>query len=142
MADKGGIDLTSTVKIFFEREDDHHAVDPLLHPAETLALPCPELRTYEIENGNIQFAEFAGETEIDVREIDKDGSIGSTALDRGDEAAVLAIDTGHVADDFGDAHMGDVLGADDAIEARCFHLFAAETEEGSARVARAHLRND
>jgi hypothetical protein len=35
-----------------------------------------------------------------------------------------------VADDLGDAHVGDVFGAHDAIEAGLLHLFAAETETG------------
>jgi hypothetical protein len=35
-----------------------------------------------------------------------------------------------VADDFGDAHVGDVFGADDAGLAGGFHLGAAEAREG------------
>lgn len=41
MADESGVDPPSPVKAFLERKDDHHAADPLLHPAEALALPGP-----------------------------------------------------------------------------------------------------
>ncbi len=57
---------------------------------------------------------------------------GRSLFDGGDEAAVGAVDAGRVADDFGDAHVGDVFGADDALLARRFHLRAAEAEEGGA----------
>jgi hypothetical protein len=47
-----------------------------------------------------------------------------------------------VADDFGDAHVGDVFGADDAVLARGFHLFAAEAEGDEVRQAGAQLGDE
>ena len=40
-----------------------------------------------------------------------------------------------MADDFGDAHVGDIFSAYDAVKARGFHLFAAEAEAGNVRMA-------
>jgi hypothetical protein len=44
-----------------------------------------------------------------------------------------------VADDFGDAHVGNVFSADDAIEAGLLHLPAAEAEARGVRMAAAQL---
>jgi hypothetical protein len=48
-----GIDLAGAIERFFEGEDDHHAVDALLDPAQTAALPGPELRADEPDDGNL-----------------------------------------------------------------------------------------
>ena len=64
----------------------------------------------------------AGEREVDVGEVDEDGDVGAVAFDGGDELAILAEDVGHVADDFGDAHVSHVLCADDTVEASFFHF--------------------
>ena len=87
-----------------------------------------------------EFFEFAGEAEVDVGEVDQDGDVGAALLDGGDEAAILAVDAGHVPDDLGDAHVGDVFGADDAVEAGVFHLLAAEAEAGELGVTRCEVR--
>jgi uncharacterized protein YdeI (YjbR/CyaY-like superfamily) len=47
-----------------------------------------------------------------------------------------------VPDDLGDAHVGDVFGADDALEAGGLHLQAAEAEEGRLRGAGAELGDE
>jgi hypothetical protein len=47
-----------------------------------------------------------------------------------------------VADDLRDAHVGDVFGADDAVEAGGFHLAAPEAEGAEVREAAAQLDND
>ena len=47
-----------------------------------------------------------------------------------------------MADDFRDPHMGNVFGADDAIEAGIFHLLAAETEARDVRVAVTQLGDE
>ena len=49
---------------------------------------------------------------------------------------------GHVAEDFGDAHEGDVFGADDAVLAGGFHLGAAEAGEGGGGDAAAEFGDD
>ncbi len=133
------VDVAGAVEGFFEGEDDHHAVDALLDPAEAAALPGPELGADEVDDGDVQFFEFAGEAEVDVGEVDEDGDVGAAFFDGGDETAVLAVDVGHVPDDLGDAHVGDVFGADDAVEAGVFHLFAAEAEAGEVGVAGAEF---
>jgi hypothetical protein len=135
MADERGVDVAGTVESFFEGKDDHHAVDALLDPAKTAPLPCPDLGADEVDDRDVQLFEFAGEAEVDVGEVDEDGDVGAAFFDGGDEAAELAVDVGHVPDDLGDAHVGDVFGADDALEAGVFHLFAAEAEAGESGVA-------
>ena len=47
-----------------------------------------------------------------------------------------------MADDLGDAHVGNVFGADDAVVAGCFHFAAAETEEGCVWMATAEFGDD
>ena len=54
---------------------------------------------------------------------------GRRCLDGGDEPAIGAVDARGVADDLGDAHVGDVFGADDAVLAGVVHLAAAKSEE-------------
>lgn len=135
MAYELGFYVAGAVEIFLEGKDDHHAADALLHPAEAFALPRPELRADEVDDRDVQLAEFAGEAKIDVGEVYKDGDVGAAFLDGGDEAAVFPIDAGHVVNNFSDAHVGDIFGTDDAVEARGFHLFAAEAEECGTRAA-------
>ena len=70
------------------------------------------------------------ETEVDVGEVDEDSDVGAVALDGGDELAVAGVDVGDMAEDFGDAHDGDVFGSDDAGLAGLLHVRAAEACEG------------
>jgi len=63
-------------------------------------------------------------------------------FDGGDETAVGAIDARGVFDDLGDAHVGDVFGANDALLTCGLHLAAAEAEEGGAGEAVGELRDD
>lgn len=130
MADEGGVDSACAVERLLEGEDDHHAVDALLHPAQAAALPGPELRTDKVDDGDVEGFELAGEAEVDVREVDENGGVGVARFDGGYETAVGAVDLRHVPDDLGDAHVGDVFGADDAVHSGLFHLASAETEEG------------
>jgi hypothetical protein len=73
-----------------------------------------------------------GEAEVDVWEVDEDGNVRLLLADVADQLAVLRVDEGRVADDFGDAHVGDVFGADDALLAGALHLRAAKTGEAGA----------
>ena len=83
-----------------------------------------------------------GEAKVDVGEVDQYGDIGAVLFDGGDEATIRSVDTGHVADDLGDAHVGNVLGADDAIEAGVFHLLAPKTEVRGVGVAASQLGDE
>jgi uncharacterized protein YdeI (YjbR/CyaY-like superfamily) len=142
MTDKGGVDSSGAVELLFEWEDDHHTVDALLDPTEASALPGPKLWAYEVDDWDVQFFQLACQAEVDVWEIDKDGDVGATLFDRGGEAAVLAIDEGHVTDDFDDAHVGYVFGTDDAIQTGGLHLLATKAEAGEFGVARAKLSEE
>jgi uncharacterized protein YdeI (YjbR/CyaY-like superfamily) len=129
MAYESCVDSTGAVERLFEGKDDHHAAHTLLYPAEALALPCPELRADEVDDGDVELFELAGEAKVDVREVDQDGYVRPALFDGGDELAILAIDEGCVPDDLSDAHVGDVFGADDAILAGVGHFLASEAEE-------------
>src|ERR1019366_8031903 len=142
MADEFGVDRAGAVERGFEGEDDEHAVDKALHPAQAAALPGPERRADEPEDGNAESLAVHGEAEVDVGKVDEDGERWRRALDGGDERAVLRMDVGGVAQDLGEAHVGDVLGADDALLAGGFHGGAAESGEGGAGQAGAEFGDD
>ena len=86
VADELGVDAAVAVEGLFEGEDDEHFADALLHPAEAAALPGPELRGDEPDDGDAGGVEVSGEAEVDVGEVDEDGDGGLVALDGGDEA--------------------------------------------------------
>jgi len=134
MANKCGVDAPGLIELFFKREDDHHPAYALLHPAEAAPLPGPKLWADEVDYGDAEFFQFAGQAEVDIRKVDEDRDIGAMFFDGGDEAAVLTIDVGHVPDHLGDAHVGDVFGTDDAAEAGGFHLFTPEAETGELQM--------
>jgi len=54
MAYEFGFYVAVAVEPFFEGKDHHHAGDALLDPAEALALPRPELRADEVDDGDVQ----------------------------------------------------------------------------------------
>jgi hypothetical protein len=119
-----------------EGEDDEHVGDALLHPAQAAALPGPELRADQVDDGDVEAFAVGGEAEVDVGKVDEDGDGGALAVDTPegrDQFAVLGVDVGGVAEDLGDAHVGDVLGTDVAAQAGALHLLPAEAEEAGAR---------
>ena len=142
VADEFGVDVAGAVEGGFEGEDDEHAVDEALHPAQAAALPGPELRADEPEDGDAEALAVHGEAEVDVGEVDEDGERGRVALDGADERAVLRVDVEGVAEDFGEAHVGDVFGADDALLAGGFHGAAAEAGEGGGGDAAVEFGDD
>jgi hypothetical protein len=77
--------------------------------------------------------EMFGEAEVDVGEVDEDGDVGARAAEGADEAAVAGVDVRDVAEDLGDAHDGDVFGADGLGLALLGHVRAAEAGEGGLR---------
>ena len=137
-----GVDLAVAVEGGFKGEDDEHAVDALLDPAQAAALPGPELRADEPEDRDAEAFAVFGEAEVDVGEVDEDGEGGAIALEAGDELAILGEDEGGVAEDFCDAHVGYVFGADDAALACGLHGGAAEAGEGGGWDAGAEFGED
>ncbi len=133
VADELGVDVAIAVKGGFEGEDGEHLRDALLDPAEAASFPSPELGGDEPDDGNVEPLEVLGEAEVDVGEVDEDGGSGWRGVDGCDKFAILGVDVGGVADDFGDAHVGDVFCADDAVLTGCGHLLAAEAGEGGVR---------
>ncbi len=129
VADKVGVDVALRVEAGLEGEDDEHLRDALLDPAEAASLPGPELRGDEPDDGDAEAFQVFGEAEVDVGEVDEDGDGGPRALDVADEQGIAGVDGGGVAEDFGDAHVGDVFGAHDALLAGGLHAEAAEAGE-------------
>ncbi len=142
VADEFGVDVAGAVEGGFEGEDDQHAVDEALYPAQAAALPGPELRADEPEDGDAEALAVHGEAEVDVGEVDEDGERGWVAFDGADECAVLRVDVEGVAEDFGEAHVGDVFGTDDALLAGGFHGAAAEAGEAGSGDAAVELGDD
>ena len=129
VADELGVDASRAVERLFEREDDEHAVDEALDPAQAAAFPGPELRADEAENGDAEALAMHGEAKVDVGKVDEDGERGRIALEVANQRAVLRVDVECVAQDLGEAHVGDVLGADDALLAGGFHAGPAQAGE-------------
>src|SRR4051812_32168486 len=98
MARESGVNVAVAVEGLLEREDDHHAIDTLLDPAQATTFPGPELRADEVNDWDLEGFEFAGEAEIDVGEVDEDGGGGATLLDGGHQASVGRVDAGGVAE--------------------------------------------
>jgi hypothetical protein len=142
MADELGVDVAGAVEGGFEGEDDEHAVNSLLHPAQAAALPGPELRADEPEDWHAEALAVGSETEVDVGKVDEDGEIWRRVLDRSNQRAVLRVDVRRVAYDFGETHVRDIFGADDAFEASVRHAGAAEASKGGGGNAAAHFGDD
>jgi len=142
VADELGVDASRAVERLFERKDDEHSVDEALYPAQAAAFPGPELRADEPEHGDSEAFAVHGEAEVDVGEVDKDSKRRRRALEGSDECAVLRVDVEGVAEDFGEAHVGDVLGADDALLAGGFHAGPTQAGEAGARQAGVEFGDD
>ena len=99
-------------------------------PAEAALLPGPELRGDEPDDRDIEALQVFSETEVNVGEVNKDRHAWTYFLNVTDELLELGVDVGSVADDLGDAHVGDVFGADDALLPGALHLLPAESGEG------------
>ncbi len=97
-------------------------------------LPRPELRADEEDDRDVQAVEFSGKGEIHVGEVDEHGGVGpGLAAKTSFELAILAVNAGHVADNFGDSHYRHVFGPNDAIQAGRLHALAAQPKERRVR---------
>ncbi len=129
MADELGLDAALAVELLLKREDDQHAADVFAHQPDAVLLPGPELRADEVDDGNAEAVELAGEAEVDFGEVDEHGDGGPARADGALELAELAIDARQMAHDFREAHDGHVFSADDAFDAGSRHARAAHAEQ-------------
>jgi hypothetical protein len=129
MADEFGIDAAGAVIRLLEGKDDQHAADVFADELDAVLLPGPELRADEVDDGNAEAVEFAGEAEVDFGEVDEDGDGGGMGADGALELAELAVDARKMQDHFGEAHDGHVFSADDATDAGGGHAWAAHSPQ-------------
>ena len=128
MADKLGLHALIAVEGLLEGEDHQHAVDVLAHQLDAVLLPGPQLRTDKIEDRNAELMQLLSQAEMNLGKVDEYGDAGPARADGLLEFAKLAPDARQVADDFGEAHDGHLLGADDALKARSGHALATHAE--------------
>jgi len=130
VTDECRVDVALAVEGFFEGKDDEHLRDPASYPAQAALLPRPQLRADQPENRNAEGVAVFCQAEIYVGEIDQDGELRFALSEAGFQLLELGINIGGMADDFGEAHVGNVFGADDALDSGVGHFLAAESEEG------------
>ena len=122
-------DAALAVELFLEREDDQHLADILPHPFDASPLPRPQLRAHVINDRHAALVHFAGEPQIEVGEVDEDGSIGTTLFGLAHYLAKTAIDGRNVLHDLDDADFGDLAGVHQQLAAGSTHLLSADAEE-------------
>jgi len=139
MANKGDLDPVIAIERLLEREDDEHLRDVFLDELDAVFFPGPELRAYEEDDRDAETVELFGELEVNVRKIDEDCDIRPVTAYGGLEAAEFAIDTGKVADDFRDAHYGDIFRSDDAGESSPDHARTAHADKRGVTTGQGEL---
>ena len=142
MADEFGLDAALAIEGLFKGKDDQHAAYELAHQPDAVLLPGPELRADKVNHRNVEAVELAGQTEVNLGEVDKDGHVGTTRADSALEPAELAVDAGQMEQDFGQAHDRDIFRADDALEAGGGHALAAHAVEGGGLAAGGELLSE
>ena len=135
MPDESRIHPACPVKTLFKRKNNHHPADPLLHPTQPLTLPRPKLRTDKIEDRNIKLFQLTSKSKVHIREVDQHRHIRPPFPNRSDQTPVGAINVRRVADDLRDAHMGYILGTNNAIKPSLCHLPAAKPKKLRLRIA-------
>ena len=73
--------------------------------------------------------QFARQAEVEVREVDEDGSVGALAFGFGDDFMEQTKYAGKVLDDLGKTDDCDFIGVDDEMAAGMLHLTAADAEK-------------
>jgi len=72
---------------------------------------------------------------VEGRRVDHDGEVGFPLVGLGDQMPVPAVDLWQVAEDFGDAHDGEVFRVDYGVAAGGAHALSPDAEELELRVA-------
>ena len=72
---------------------------------------------------------------VEGRRINDDGKIGLSSISFPDQVVEQAIDFGKVAEDFGDAHYGEIFGVDHRVATRVAHARPADSKEFETWVA-------
>ena len=135
MSDEGRIHAAIAVKLFFERENYQSLVDISAQQADASLTPCPELRANVIDDGDATLAHLASYAPVEGRRINDYGERGMAPVGLGDQLVKQAVDFGQMADDFGNADDGEVLGVDNRVASGGAHAVSAHAEKFRRRIA-------
>ena len=134
MSDELRFDAALAVELFLERENDQHLADILPHPFDASLLPRPKLRAHVVNDRHASLVHFAGESQVEVREVDKHGSIGPSLRGLAHHLAKTAVDGWNVLDDLNDADLGDLSRVDQQLATGGAHLLSADAKELDFRI--------
>src|SRR5665213_2161601 len=124
-----GLNAMLPVEGLFKREDDQHLADVLLHQPDAVFLPGPQLRAYEIDDGDAEPMELARQAEMEVGKVDEHSHVGPPCANRFLQLAELAVDAWKMSQHFRQSHDGYVFRADDAFYAGSLHPLATHAEQ-------------
>src|SRR5258708_6265590 len=133
MADVGNVYSVAAVELAFEREDHDHFADVSLDLLHASWAPGPNLRADEIENRNSKPVELARQAQIEVREVDQDGSVGPAPCRLFDQAMELLSNMRQVRDHLDQPDHCHFFGVDQQLAAGGAHFFSAHAEEPGSR---------
>src|ERR1044071_10316796 len=75
MADIADFDAVARIEFLLERDDHDHLANIFFDLLYAAGAPGPYLRADKIEDGNAQAMQLARQAQVEVREVDQDGSV-------------------------------------------------------------------
>ena len=94
-----------------------------------MLLPRPQLRAYEINDGNAEPVELVGKAEMDIGKVDEHSHVRPPCANRFLQLAELAVDAWQMSQHFRQSHDGYVFRADDAFYAGGLHSLATHAKQ-------------
>jgi hypothetical protein len=122
-----------TIELFFERKNHQHLADIFLYLLDAAFAPGPELRADVVNDRDVQLAEFACETKVEVGKVDEDGCVWLAPGCFANQSLELPPDQWKMADDFRQPHNRNLMRVHHGFGASVSHALAAHTEELGAR---------
>src|SRR5713226_5279412 len=129
MSDKRRIHAVHAVEILFEGKDHQRLVDVLAQQLHSSLPPRPELRTHVVHDRDAALAHLARDAPVEGGGVDDDREFWLFVVDGADEFSKESIDFWEMAEDFGDADDGEVLGVDDNLATGSAHAVATRAKE-------------
>ncbi len=112
MPDELHLDPVPPVELALKRKDDQHLAHVALHQLDASFAPGPELRADVVNHRNTAAMQLPRQAEIELREIDQHGHVGTPPVDLGQQMTELAIDARQVRRHFGQPQHRNVPGVD------------------------------